>query len=502
MADTPKTEKRSPIVVVMGHVDHGKTSLLDFIRKTSVASREAGGITQSIGAYEIDVMQTNTNLTQANAEKNSKKSTLSQYKSADRKITFVDTPGHEAFSKMRSRGANVADLAILVVAADDGVKPQTKESIEILQKTKTPFVVAINKIDKNNANLEGAKNDLMQNGVYLEGYGGNVSYQPISAKTGEGVKELLDLVLLAAEMENLEADFSKNAKGVIIEAKMDSRRGITASALVKDGTLKTGDEIRTASSFGKIKILEDFAGQRVTELKPSSPALILGFEKLPEIGEEFFTGKTEVGDPIRTAPQKYEERPVLEKKDSKIRVIIKADVSGSLEAIYEILKAIQGVEILDKSVGDITDGDVKAAIAGDATILSFRTKIAKSAENLAKANTVRIFSSGIIYELVKEVEDRIKKASGREPASILEILAIFGEKKGKRQIVGGKVISGIIKNYSEVEIRRGDQILGTGKIISLQKQKSDATQVGEGEECGMLIESDADVLIGDKILTY
>ncbi|KKT56520.1 MAG: Translation initiation factor IF-2 [Candidatus Wolfebacteria bacterium GW2011_GWA1_44_24] len=239
---------RPPIVAVLGHVDHGKTSLLDFIRKTNFVAREAGGITQSIGAYEII--------------------------HNGKKITFIDTPGHEAFSKMRSRGAIAADLAILVVAADDGVKPQTKESIEILNSAKTPFVVAVNKIDKSNADIEKTINDLTANGVLLEGRGGNVSWQAISAKTGQGVDELLDLVLLAAEMENLTYNPDADAGGVIIEAKSDNRRGIVVSVIAENGILKIGDKIATFGAGGKIKILENFLGEKTAELRPSSPALI------------------------------------------------------------------------------------------------------------------------------------------------------------------------------------------------------------------------------------
>src|SRR3989344_3533059 len=251
---------RSPIVVVMGHVDHGKTTLLDYIKKTNIAGKEAGGITQAIGAYEVT--------------------------HNGKQITFIDTPGHEAFSKMRSRGATAADLAILIVAADDGVKPQTKEVIKILKDTKTAFVVAINKIDKNNADPERVKSDLLNNEVMLEGYGGGISYQQISAKTGEGVPELLDLVLLATEMDALTYSEEEPASGFVVESKLDRRRGNEVVVILKNGVLRRGDEVYTPSVEGRVKILENFLGDSVAELKPSSPALIFGFEKLPEVGEE------------------------------------------------------------------------------------------------------------------------------------------------------------------------------------------------------------------------
>jgi len=314
---------RPPIVVVMGHVDHGKTTLLDNIKKTNIAAREAGGITQSIGAYEI----THNPSTGSGQIK---------------KITFIDTPGHEAFSKMRTRGAKIADLAILIVAADDSVQPQTKESIKILEETKTPFIVAINKIDKPGADVEKVKNDLMQNNVFLEGAGGNISWQKISAKNGEGVNELLDLILLAAEMESFTYNPSVNASGIILEAKMDNRRGITATGIVKNGILEYGDEIATSSACGKIKLLEDFKGESIKKIEPSSPVLILGFNTLPEIGEEFISGNIE--------PMLMEKKEIIAKPSAEIikndrrpflNLIIKSDGSGSLEALLEIIKSLK-----------------------------------------------------------------------------------------------------------------------------------------------------------------
>ena len=305
--------RRPPIVVVMGHVDHGKTTLLDRIRKTSVAAREAGGITQAVGAYEI--------------ERN------------DRKITFIDTPGHEAFSAMRSRGAQAADLAILVVAADEGVKPQTREAIQILGDTKTPFVVAINKIDKTGGNIEKAKNDLMAANVFLEGYGGQVSYHGISAKTGDGVEELLDLILLSADMEDLSYDPAADASGYVVEASREPRRGIEASVIIKDGTLHRGDSIWTQSAKGRVKILENFLGKAAESLEPSAPAIVIGFETLPAVGERFTVGGSET-----------KSQETLGKDNGKIwrsgsgasgkelKLVLKASDAGSLEALGAIFE--------------------------------------------------------------------------------------------------------------------------------------------------------------------
>ena len=477
---------RPPIVVVMGHVDHGKTSLLDYIRKTTVTAKEAGGITQSIGAYEITHPSTSSG--QA------------------KQITFIDTPGHEAFSKMRARGASIADLAILVVAADDGVKPQTKESIEILNSSKTPFVVAMNKIDKPNADIERVKNDLMNNGVLLEGYGGNVSWQAISAKTGEGVNKLLDLILLTAELENFTYDPAQQANGVIIESKINSQRGIIAVAIVKNGILKIGDEISTPSARGKIKNLRNFLKKPVKELAPSSPALILGFENLPQVGEEFWCGVPPAYITTSLKPIEKEEKALIAEnlpKQKAINLILKADVSGTLEALSEIIKSLPTddikIKILDEAVGEITDGDVKMAQPTNAIIVGFKTNTTKAAENLARSQQIKIISSEIIYELVKKIEEELEGLKSPKPTGELEILAVFSA-KGKKQLVGGKVVSGTIKNKSRVKISRDEAEIGSGKITNLQSQKKNVNQVNEGKECGIMLELDTVIKIGDHLL--
>ncbi|MDP3014822.1 MAG: GTP-binding protein [bacterium] len=470
----PKTQNllpRSPIVVVMGHVDHGKTTLLSYIRKTKMP-KEAGGITQSIGAYVIT--------------HNSKP------------ITFIDTPGHEAFSKMRQRGAKIADLGILVVAADEGIKPQTKEAIEILQKSETPFVVAVNKIDKPAADIERIKQELMQAGVLLEGFGGNISWQAVSAKTGEGINELLDLILLAAEMEGLTYDLESRGSGVIIESKVDSSRGITAVTIIKNGVLKIGDEIATQSAIGKIRILENFLGERVAQLEPSNPALILGFETLPQIGEEFMSGKIELSIYDRSPAGRAEIEIKIE-GEKRINLILKADVSGLLEDLSGIIKTFPNVKIINESVGDITDGDVKLALSTNSIIIGFKSRLIKAAENLAKAQSVKIISSDIIYDLFKNLEVELKKLEAPIINGRLEILGVFGKKDG-RQIIGGRVMEGSFKNNSTVDIQRNEKVIGNGKIINLQKNKKDAGQVQKDEECGMLFESETTINIGDQLI--
>lgn len=472
--------ERPPIVVVMGHVDHGKTSLLDYIRKTTVASREAGGITQAIGAYEI--------------VHNAKK------------ITFIDTPGHEAFSQMRARGAKVADLAILIVAADDGVQPQTKESIEMLNNSKTPFVVAINKIDKQNADQEKTKTSLMQNGVYLEGMGGNISWQAISAKQGTGINELLDLILLASEMEDLKYDPLANAQGIIVESKMDNKRGITAVAVLKNGTLKSGKHIATASASGKIKILENFLGERTEELIPSSPALILGFESLPKIGEEFTSGDIEINEYHKPELKEFKKQEIMTKEEAKkpaLNLVIKADVTGSLEALSQIVSAMDQanvrINILSESVGEISDGDIKTAMADNAIVIGFNAKISKPAETLAKAQNIRIITDKIIYNLIKTIEDEVKAIEKPAPLGIMEILALFNQKSNK-QLVGGKIISGIIKTNVMVKIIRDGEDAGSGRITTIHIGKNEVTLCDTGKECGIMIDSPVTIAVGDKII--
>ncbi|MDO8585119.1 MAG: translation initiation factor IF-2 [bacterium] len=477
--------KRPPVIVVVGHVDHGKTTLLDYIRKANVASREVGGITQSIGAYEVVHPSTSS----GNNER----------------MTFIDTPGHEAFSKMRRRGANIADLAILVVAATDGVQQQTKEAIKMLQETETPFVVAINKIDSAGADEQKVKNELMQAQVFLEGFGGNTSWQAISAKTGKGVSELLDLLLLAADLEELTYDPAAVASGYVLEGKRDGKKGIVATVILKDGTLKVGDMIQTGTVSGKIKILENFLGERVDELTPSSPARVLGFEALPTVGAEFHAAKAleAIMRVIAKAPERVVKQRLAE-GEAELNLILKADVSGSLEALSGIMKSLPHppelrVAVISESVGDITDGDVKDAIGHHATIIGFRTQATKAAEELARAQRIDIVQSEIVYDLVKAIEERLKIKAREKSLGILEILAVFG-RKGKAQIIGGKVTEGEIKNNAELEVTRGEVLLGSGKIINLQHQRVDAPVVVAGKECGLLFDAEIEVKVGDRLV--
>jgi translation initiation factor IF-2 len=465
--------KRSPVIVVLGHVDHGKTSLLDWIRKTKVAEKEAGGITQSIGAYEIS--HTPANSTEA------------------RRLTFIDTPGHEAFRAMRERGATVADVAILVVAADEGVEPQTEESIRILQETGTPFVVAITKIDRPGANVEKVQNDLLSIGVFLEGRGGDTSWQGVSSKTGEGINELLDLIALLSDLLDLTYDPAANASGFILEAKKDSRRGIVVSLVLKNGIIRQGQEIATRTAEGKIRNLENFSGKVAKELVPSSPALVVGFNEMPLVGEEFLAGEVKL---FKFEPKEIKKISAEEGREGLPPAILKADVAGTLEVLESVL--VGKVNIISSSAGEITDGDVKAAVAAGAVIVGFRVAASRGAENLAKNQSIRIFSSEIIYELVKKVEEYIEEGKEEEFTGRLRILGVFGKKDGQ-QIIGGRVFEGLIRNQEKFFIYRNDSRIGEGKIINLQRNRADVQELNKDEEGGLLVNSPITIREGDEI---
>ena len=501
-----KKEARSPVIVVMGHVDHGKTTFLDYVRKmsfeavakndaskknsnnrlTSVADREAGGITQAVGAYEV--IHNN------------------------RKITFIDTPGHEAFSAMRSRGALIADLAILIVAADEGVKPQTKEAIKILEETKTPFIVAINKIDRVNGNLEKAKNDLLTAGVLLEGLGGQISYHGISAKTGEGIDELLDLILLTSDIEGFKYDPQACGSGYILEVRRDPRRGIEVIVIVKDGILKRGDNIFTSSSNGVVKILEDFAGNSMESISPSAPAIIIGFDSLPNIGDKFFSGNEtsdiyyKNNDKLKSADEIIKNQTI--KKVGWASFILKASDSGSLEALSMTIGSIaiekrKNINIIEGSVGDITDSDVRKASATSAVIIAFKNRIEKSAQNLIESQHILVISSNIIYDIKKEIEDYLLSEGSASTSGALEVLAVFNQKSLTKQLIGGLVTSGIFRAKSSFEIFKNVESrepIGNGKILTLRENKTEINQAEKGKEIGVFASCQIKIEIGNILV--
>ncbi len=483
---------RPPIVVVMGHIDHGKSTLLDYIRKTNVVEKEAGGITQHISAYEV-----------VHKDEHGK----------DQKITFLDTPGHEAFSKMRERGAKIADIAILVVSAEDGVKPQTKEAYKTIMDSKLPYIVAINKIDKPGANIEKTKMELAENEIYLEGYGGKIPFVPISAKVGTGVDELLSLILILAEVENFTANPKNPASGFVIEAHMDSKRGIEATLIIKDGTIKKGMTAVVEDSLCSTRIIENFMGKMIDSATFSSPIRLVGFNKMPQIGGEFlvFDKKSEAEDYAKDANNKTKggaNNSNIDTGKKIIPLVIKADVAGSLEAIEKEIHKIKSenaeFKILIKGAGPISEGDIKGVVS-DAIIIGFNVKADKNATELAINRNIEINYFDIIYKmtewLTEQMENRRPRIESIETTGKAKILKTFIRTK-ERQVIGGKVIEGAINLDSVVKIMRRDFEIGKGRIVNLEKNKVKTSMVEEGSEFGMMIESKIEVVAGDVIEAF
>lgn len=519
-----KEEKitRPPIVVVMGHIDHGKTKLLDAIRKTNlidkaaggeprpVSGRESGGITQHIGAYEVEV----------------------DSREGKKKITFIDTPGHEAFSKMRARGAHVADIAILVIAADDGVKPQTIEALDTIRKANIPFIVAINKIDKTNADPERVKKELADHNVLVEEWGGKIPAVLISAKQNEGVYDLLEMILLVADLENLEADTTSPPEGVIVESHLDPKRGNTATLLLTKGTLREGEFIVAGGSYAPVRIFEDFLGSPIESALPSKPVCIAGFSDIPEVGIPFTTvaSKKEAEEKIRLFIEKTklppsptihikrgtdknekslsaQETAADAEKPYIITLVIKADMAGSLEAIEEELKKLNTenvcIKIIKKGVGSLNEDDAKVAgSTKGSALIGFHVKIEKEVMPLAERFGFVAQTFDIIYDLVEWLQEYIKKITPQTMEEKIigeaQILKLFS-KKGTKQIAGGRVTSGSIKNKARVTIIRRGHILARGRIVELQQRKIEATEIPEGNEFGARIDAPVEIAEKDTI---
>jgi translation initiation factor IF-2 len=481
--------KKPPIIVVLGHIDHGKTTLLDYIRKSKVALTEAGGITQKIGAYEIEF----------NGEK----------------LTFIDTPGHAAFNSLRERGVKIADIGILVIAADEGVKDQTRESLIYLKSANLPFVVALNKIDKENANPEKVISQLIELEVIPEKFGGQVPVLEISAKTGQGINDLLETLILLRDIYDLKVEIDKEGSGYILEVFKDPKRGFLASGIITEGKVEYGDFIITLSSFCKIKIFEDDLGQKIDFALPSKPALIGNFEFLPDVGENFVVGRKEEIEKIRkelltkeeTVKRKYifvsESKEDLEEFQGYL-LIIKADHLGSLEALEKIFEKIArennlNFKIIKADLGQVTFEDIKLAKEFKAILISFNVKNSKQIIEEIKSLNIKFFESNVIYKIEEEFIDFLQ---GREREEVirgeLEVLATFSQTRTKKTI-GGKVVSGKIKLGQKVMIFREGRIVGKGKIISLEKNKISVEEVKEGELCGLIIETSEDIFQGDLI---
>lgn len=490
---------RPPVVVVLGHVDHGKSSLLEAIRDFKITSKESGGITQHIGAYEI-VMEGNPSTN-----------------SGQGKITFIDTPGHEAFSAMRARGAEVADIALLVVDASQSVQPQTKEAITAIKRAEIPMIVVINKIDLPNANPAKIKGELAKIDVSVESFGGEIPSVEVSAKEKTGIDELLEVILLVAEMQDLKSEINVPVEGLIIESYMDGKKGPIATAIIKKGILKNKDIVATDLSLAKIRCLEDFQGKEITTANPSQPVIILGFDKVPAVGEKLKSYKTveEAQEKIKKEePKRTIGSTVIDSDPNKkvLNIILKGDVFGSLEAVEAMLKNLPQekavLRILKSEVGDISETDAKLAEMSKAIIIGFRVKITSSVMQFMKNDLekkLRIKTFNIIYELIQDVRNSLEKTLEAEitkevVGKLRTILVFWGEKN--RQIVGGKITEGEFKKGLKLEIIREDKKVGSGKIINLQRDKKDADLLRKGDEAGILFEGNIKIEKGDILQAY
>ncbi len=482
-----KVEKRAPIVVVMGHIDHGKSTLLDYIRKSNIVESEAGGITQHLSAYVVN-HKTDDGI--------------------EEKITFLDTPGHEAFQKMRFRGADVADVAILIVSAEDGVKPQTLEALECIKKAEIPYIVAINKIDKPGADIQATKNSLIENEIYVEGMGGDIPCVGISAKEGTGVSELLDLVILTADLAGITGDHNANGTGIVLEGDMDKKRGTTATLMIKNGTVKYGDVVVSGVSFAPVRIMEDFIGKPIKEAGPSDPIRIVGFNTVPKVGEEFEVIKSK--KEAEKLIEKRKNATAIEKQNTNdlptIPIIIKADVLGTIDAIIHELNKFTSeriaVRVINTGVGDITASDIQNVSATkDAIIVGFNVKVLTQAKDLAERLGVEIKTFDIIYELSEWLNTALKNRTPKIEEEIItgkaKILKHFSTQKNLH-VLGGKVEEGEIKLKQSIKIKRRDIEIGKGVIKNLQQGKSDVDIVSDGE-FGMQVSSKIEPASGDYI---
>lgn len=490
MKDSKTNILRPPVIAVMGHVDHGKSALLDYIRNTNVVDSEAGGITQHVSAYEVE----------------------HEHEGTIKRITFLDTPGHEAFAKIRARGASVADIAILVVSAEEGVKPQTLDALGAIKKTGIPFVVAINKIDKPNADLNRVKSSLVENEIYIEGMGGDIPFNEVSAKTGQGISELLDTLLLVAELEELSGDTSLPAEGIVIEAHRDPKKGVAATLVIKNGTLKSGEYIVADSALAPVRIFENFEGKSIQEAGFSSPIRIIGFDSLPSVGSSFraYQRKKDAELAKSVKSQTRQTMVSLSEEDERhlIPLVIKADATGTLEAIAHELEKLSNERIVISTilegVGNVSESDMQTAIASqhDVLVIAFNVGIDSSAKEIAMQNKTEVHSFNIIYKLSEWLDEvikaRIPKMEVDEEVGSAKILMYFSSVKNK-YVIGGKVKSGKIIKGGKVHIKRLNELIGEGTIKGLQSGKQSADTISVGDEFGAQIESPIPLEAGDII---
>ncbi|MFC2020167.1 translation initiation factor IF-2 [Chloroflexota bacterium] len=488
-------QHRPPVVTIMGHVDHGKTRLLDAIRKTNVMSTEAGGITQHIGAYQVEVN--------------------------GHRITFLDTPGHEAFTAMRAHGAQVTDIAILVVAADDGVMPQTSEAIDHARAAGVPILVAINKIDKPEANLDMVKQQLADAGLVIEEWGGDIIGVPISAKEGTGIPDLLDNLLLLAEVEEFKASPSRSAEGVVIEAKMDKTRGPLATVLVNNGTMKVGEVVVVGATWGRVKAMFDYTGKRVRKAEPSTPVEILGLSSVPQAGDTLsvLPGERQARDLIEKRQQEMQEASwaksinlnnifdqITAGRVKELIIILKVDVQGSIDPIKSSLEQLGGeevgVRIIHNGTGNVTESDVMLAVASKGLVIGFNTDIEAGARRLADMEGVDIRCYSIIYNLVDDVKKALKGML--KPVFVevtdgrAEVRTVFSSGK-KTQAAGVYVTEGKVTRGVSVRVWRGKKTVFESVVASLRRFKDDVTEVATGYECGVGLKNFNDFKEGDVL---
>lgn len=455
---------RPPIVVVLGHVDHGKTTLLDYIRRTNVAASEVGGITQGIGASVVTTKE-------------------------GRKITFVDTPGHAAFTNMRASGAKISDIAILVVAADDGVKPQTKEALEYILSAQIPFIVAATKIDLPTASIERVRNDLEKEQVLFEGRGGDVPLLAVSGKTGEGVEELLEMILLLAELHGVGGSKGDPLEGVVYETGKD-RRGIVVNIVVKKGVLRVGDRVFASGIEARVRNLFDWGGKPIKEVLPGEPTQILGFEQVPEVGSKV----VRVGEKV-SLEVPLKKSVVKAEKEGK-PIFVKAKNAGSLEALVSNLP--EGVLLMGSGIGDLTESDIFMAKSTAADIYLFESKIPSQIAKLAQTEGVRVRRFDIIYQLFEKLEEDIKKQEieFKGKAGVLKIFPLDDKK-----VAGCKVSEGVISLSDKLLIVRGENKIGEVRVISMKRGKQEITSAKQGEECGIVFSPQVEFEVGDVLLS-
>ncbi len=486
-----KIVKRPPIVVVMGHIDHGKSTLLDYIRKTNIVDGEAGGITQHLSAYEV-------------AHKDAE--------GHDRTITFLDTPGHEAFKGMRSRGAQSADIAILVVSAEDSVKAQTIEAWKTIIEWNLPYIVAINKIDKPNANPEKVKMDLAEKGIYVEGYGGDIPFAEISAKVGTGIDHLLELVLLVADLNEFTGNAGEAAEGIVIESNLDARRGITATLIVRNGTLSKGMFIAAGPAVAGTRIMEDFRLRPTDTVSLSQPVGIVGWTEMPEVGSTFKSFATkalaekavEEYESASKSAQTHDSSGSIEKR---IPIIIRTDTAGTADAVVSEIKKLEqptiGWKILSSGVGTIGENDIRlAGVDPETIIVGFNTKMDARAKDLNEQAQVLVKTFDIIYKLseflAELMEERRPRVETISVAGTLKVQKFFSRTKD-RQVIGGLVTTGSINTGNEVRILRRENEIGRGTIVGLEQNKTKTKTVAEGLTCGVLVESRIEIAAGDIV---